>query len=358
MDAEFIQNADQKPNAAPYPIVYCDENLNVADISPTAKSGNFSHLQGLSLKKHLSAKDISALSAYIRNHSGSYNSGIFVDINNVKGTKCAHVTAVKLFGKNYFEMRLFRSRTSMFKDFDVSRIMLSDVPYVPQYDLSRDRITVNETREKLSKTFSAGYLKNLYYSALEPFRREISFEPVDATRRIFADLPYGLELGGTKFSLSVRNEEAFIHNIIDVSNYVNLVAVFMKMFCAVTKTGNVSCSMITEEDRVSLLFSTSAKEPSTLFAGGFAFDLIADAYPETASLVWAAKYIGALFGIRCYAELSGKDTLTAEILMRKSPPDIEIGVMHPHYKELEELCRTAAALSVYLENEEVKKYFI
>ena len=132
----------------------------------------------------------------------------------------------------------------------------------------------------------------------------------------------------------------------------------MKLFCKITKSGTVSCSMITEEDRVSLLFTTRAKEPTTLFAGGFAFDFIADAYPETASLVWAAKYIGALFGIRCYAELSGKDTLTAEILMRRSPPDIEIGVMHPHYKELEELCRTAVAFSVYLENEEVKKFFL
>ena len=161
MDTEFIQNTDQKSNTAPYPIVYCDENLNVADVSPTAKAGNFAHLQGLSLKKHLSAKDISALTAYLKSLPNSDNRGIFVDINNVKGTKCAHVTAVKLFGKSFFEMRLFPW------DMTAGEVIVEEaggvIEYLHEKELPFDRpagILVANSKENFGK------LREIVYRAI------------------------------------------------------------------------------------------------------------------------------------------------------------------------------------------------
>lgn len=341
----------------PYPTVYCDENLTVADISPSANSLGFAHLRGVSLKDRLSEKDIKALLSLLKAPPTENGRALIIDINKTKGVKCAYVTPVRLFGKNFFEMRIFRSRISMFKDFDVSRLMLCDVPFLPEYDVSRDRRAVNNSRDALKKVFSSGYLRNLYYCALDPLPKTFCFDAEEATRCIIADLSYALDLGDVKFSLSVQRAEDFSHKIIDVTNYVNLVSLLMKICSAVSASGKVSSSLSFDADKVSLLFVTEAKKSETLFFGGFAFDFLSDAYPEIASFVWAAKYISELFGIRCYAELSGENTLAVELLMKSAPPDVEIGVMHPDYEKLSALCDLATDLSKYLDNEEVKKYF-
>lgn len=351
MDMDQTPPKAPKDKKVPYPTIYCDEELFVADISPTAKTSSFSHLLGMSLKEHLSPQDTASLLSYLhsrkRDPETPASRGLFVDISKVKGVGCAYVTVTFLFKKPFFEMRIFRSRLSMFKDFDVSRLLLSDMPYVPDYDLSRNRLSVLDTGEKLTRVFSAGRLKNLYHSALDPMRQEASFDAVATTRRIIADLPFALDLDRCAFSLSVNENGVFGHRVIDVSNYVNLVAILMTLTAKISATGKVSSRLTCSEKRVSLVFTTEASPSETAFVGGFAFPFLAQMYPRLSSFVWAAQFVGELFGLRCYAELSGKNTLSVELLMKASPPDIEIGVMVPAENEYQKLLEDASAFTDY-----------
>ncbi len=349
MTSDYSSYSDENVQKTPYPIIFCDENLYVCDISNTAEEYSFQNLLGTSMKKRLSQKDICELMSYFHKSDAQRTRGSFVDIENVKGAKCAYVTVTKLFGRFFFEMRLFRSRIAMFKDFDISRLLLSEIPYTPEYNLSRDRISILESRDKLEKIFSAGYLQNLYYSAVDPLRTPVTFDAVEATRRIIADLSYAIDLNGAHFSLTADKKESFSHNVIDVSNFVNLMALLMKICATASRSGKIETSVSSCENRVSIIFITDAKEGNNDFLGGFSFSFLATKYPNLASLIWAAKYISELFGLRCYAELSGKNTLSVELVIKNVPPNIEIDVMHPEYEELERLCLVAKELIAYLE---------
>ncbi len=328
----------------PYPIIYCDENLIVADVSPSIMEDSLLSLRGKSMKKYLSMQDANVLLTYVKRRSVYGDTGVVVDLESIKGAKQAYALVTRLFGHNYIELRLFSGQISMLKDSDVSRMMLSSPGYIPEYAFERDRITVNESRDKLEKFFAAGYLRNLYYSAIDPFRPIHRFDTVDITRRIIVDFCFSLNLGKTKFPLTVDNENSFAHAVIDASNYVNLVSLLMKICAHISKNHEVKTTLSSKEDKVSLLFTTSAKEGKISFVGGFAFHFIADMYPKIASYVWAAKYIAELFGMRCYAELSGRNTISIELFMSPAPFDMEIGVMHPDYKLLEDLCKKAVCL--------------
>lgn len=336
--------SDVFSHTSSYPVILCDDELYVADISLLSRSLGISCKPGSSVKEHLSKKDISAILSCIEHlKSSPYEAkdmSMVVDLNGIKGYSCAFVTFTELFSCIFAEMKLFSDRISLLKNFKVSELMMSGFPV---FDEEYDESNIYKIKDAASKIFLQSRFQNMYHAAQSPFGDPCIFNAFELTRYIITDFSHSLDTG-VDFVFSAEGNENFQHAVIDAANYVNLISVLM-MFCAnVTESGVVEAKLSHSENRVSLILSTNADDCILSFVGGFAFSFLAKMYPYAASYVYAAEYISRLFGLRCYAELSGENTLSVELLITPAPPGTEIGCMHIEGKKTKQLCSRALSL--------------
>lgn len=342
---------------APFSILLCDADLYVADISRIGKSKEFPSAVGNLAKEYLSKRDVSAILSCVeylkRNPQSISETSLIVDVKGIKEYTVAFVSFEELFGTVFVEFKLFCDRFSLVKNFKISELLPSGFPiFSEEADIDGEG-RLRNARYYMKNSFLQSRFHNMYHSAQFPFSEPAVFNFFELTKRIVAEFSSALDTG-TEYVFVAEGRDNFRHAVIDGTNYVNLVSVLM-MFCSVvSESGTVEVRLSHSKDRVSVIFSTSASECNISFVGGFAFPFLAKMYPQGASYVYAAEYISRLFGLRCYGELSGENTVSVELLIKSAPPEMEIGCMHVEGKELKSLCSRAVSLAKNLDFEIIK----
>lgn len=313
------------------PVLYCDENLTIVDMNDAADTKGFQRYRFRSMTDYISPRDRSNLTAdiHLRKLSAGENEYIsVVQIEHMRGAKYAFVTTQMLMGNCYLRFHIFQSSAEMFRNFDVSKMMLSETPFSPMYKLSRNRVDMEMTAENINRVMVSNFLINTYYTAVDSGEAPVQLDIVEIVRRMILDVAKRLELNPAYFSFDYDERGSFAYPVIGVSSFINVLTLLIILTGRLSADKKVKVSVDSDRKRVSILFRTTLKKSDTDFLGGFSFRSLALMFPEYSAFVSVIKFISELYGLRCYASLEGKRKLTVELVLAEAPPDVEIHCMH------------------------------
>lgn len=313
------------------PVLYCDENFIIVDMNDAADERGFLRYRYKSMKDYLPDGDLANLTEGMhlkKSAVGDKDPHRIVQIVHMRSAGYAFVTIQNLGDTYYFRFHIFQSRADIFRDFEVAKMMLSELPFSPIYTLNRSRPAMEMTAENINRVLASNFLINVYFTAADSKEAPQKIDVVETVRRMILDVSKRLELNLSDFEFTFEEKAPFAYPVIGVSNFINVLSLLIILTGRISETKKVSVRVDSDRERASILFRTTLKKSDIDFLGGFSFDHLGAMFPKYAVYVSIVNFICELYGLRCYAALEGKRKLTVELVLAEAPPDVEIHCMH------------------------------
>ena len=149
-----------------YPVLYCDEGLNVVDMNARAYAEHGSGLRADCIIQCFRPEDVKNFRAMMFSKAKKYRP-VYVEacVTGLFGYRYALIVRRNLFGKRLAEIRLFRSRSEMLSSYESYELMMPVKTKLPDYPLCGGRAGNEATAEELNDVFVCNMLSNMYSSA-------------------------------------------------------------------------------------------------------------------------------------------------------------------------------------------------
>ena len=326
-----------------YPVLICDEKLFIVDLNDSANDKGLSQYLFTNMASHLELRDATTLRAFLRRVRRGENNIKYVEVpvEGFKGGKVALVTVRTYFDKYFFEFSLFRSNAAVLSDSNPINLLLPGNEYPAEYYLSRSGADVETTAIRLNRLFASGMLLKLYMKASEPKRQIKRFDAAEILKLMATRVSELFTNINAKITFSFRNKETFFCDYIDMSDYINLLALILSLVSGISKSGRIAVSADCGADTMKVYFDTELKEPAAEEVGDFCFLLVGEAYPAYATYADIIKYMCDLNGLRFYADIEGENSFTGELILSALPSEDEIILRHPEQIDIEGYIKSA-----------------
>lgn len=324
-DSENSKTAERN-----HSVIYCDENFIICDMNDAALKRGFSKYRNKSMEPHISERDARVLHSMMECRKSGADRPFYsiVQIERIRGALYAYVSLTEYIKKHYFFFHIFQSRTDMLKNFDISKMMITEQPFSPVYRLNRNRVDMELTARDINRVLASNFLMNIYYTALDSCGSPEMIDVVELVRRMILDVSIRLEMNPSKYTFEYNERDSFAYPMISTPNFINTLALLIILAGKISSSKNVRVRVNSEKERAEILFVTDIPTTEYDVSRGVCFDVIGVMFPEYDAYVSAIKFICELHGIGCCALLEGEGHLTLGLVLAEAPPDIEARFMH------------------------------
>ena len=301
-----------------FPVVFCNDDMTVVDMNCRAAEKFENTLRGADFSAYLGERDARNLRALLnlgRTRRFAEEPYIETEIVHLKDARYSLAVLRTMFGRNFAEIRLFRSRKEMLSSYDSLRLMLPVKPLAPEYPLARGREGNEETANELNEVFAGNMLSNLYHSARSDKEVPELFELGETVRRIASEVSRAFRYNRLKWSVTLKQGEFCVFPVISRRNFINIIALAISIISKVSGDGAASVLVVPEEERAVIEFSAKLEKCPRVFRGDFVFPLIGSMFPAVKTAAEFLVYICNLYGIGCFSEVLRGGTIVLRIVL-------------------------------------------
>lgn len=329
-----------------FPVLYCDEELDVVDWNAAAKRLG-AKFRTANIRDYLTPDDARCLRALLNSLKvGAKGVTRYVTARAVKTREFTWLIAVarRHFDRNFAEIRLFRNRREMLAAFDSRELMFPVKPVVPEFAFTGDRLDKERIGKELDEVFEYNMLSHIYSLACSESEEPQAFDIPLTVRRIVAEAAKVFKFNKAKWKLDVAVNEPFSFPVISRRNFINVIALAVTLFSDISDKGQGEVYVSSEKDEVKIVFKTVAPKPSVAFVGDFIPPLIDKMYREAGSRASVLYFLCSLYGVGCYADVTFKWHVTLSFVFRKEGIHDAFNVKHRSVFDMKGM-REAVALA-------------
>ena len=313
-----------------FPVVYCNYDLIITDLNEAATHVEMP-LRGESLEKYLSEDDASNIRALLNSKTISKKGELSV-IAKIIHTHCfsyALVVARSLFGVEFAEIRLFRSKKEMFSSYQSASLIFPVEAKIPEYVLTDPHRGYPPAARELNELFAFNLFSKLYTSALAGKEKPDLYDSALFSKRVLTELCAAMTPNRAKWNITLRpGEHKPCFPAVNKRNFVNMMAIAFVVFSSVSEKKECAADIVPRGKETDIILRTKAKKTSSIFFGEFVFPLVGEMYPECYALTKAYVFLCDLFGVPCYCDLSEDGILSLRTVLSEEKVHISFDVSH------------------------------
>ena len=328
-----------------YPVLYCDENLDVVDWNAASQRLG-EKFRTANLKDYLPPDDARNFAALLHSCKiGAKSNNLYVTAHSVKTKKFTWLIAVArcCFGEYFAEVRLFRNRREMLSAFDSRELMFPVKPVVPSYVFTGDRLDKERIGKELDEVFEYNMLSNIYSLACSEAEVPQVFDIPLTVRRIVSEASKVFKFNKAKWQLDVKVKGTFAFPVVSHRNFINVIALAVTIFSDISEEGRGEVCVTSEGDEVRIEFRTTSKKSRVMFVGDFIPPLLDKMYHSLGSRASVLYFLCNLYGVGCYADVERGRHVKISLLFRKDGVHDAFTVKHRNVFDMKGM-REAVAL--------------
>lgn len=312
-----------------YPVLYCDGELVAVDMNRAASDAFGDRLRFADMKEYLPEEDASDVLAmlYSCEKAGKYD-GVYVIAKTRGAREFTWVLVAPRFfiNKVFAEFRLFRTRRELLAAHDSKKLMFPVKPVVPKYSCRNDRTGSEALAVEVGKIFAYNTLSNLYDAAMED-SAPVILDLAKTAERIITETARSFGFNKLRWKCS-RKGDAATFPVIDRRGFINIIALTVFVFSAVSDIGEASLCIDSGELGVTLEFITETKRRNVSFVGEFNINLLGKMFSGIGCHASALAYICSIFNVGYYARSCEDRKLTLGLVFSREKGDYHFEVKH------------------------------